>query len=112
MPDGIRIVLKVKYNKFGEIADDARKAAEDAVAAAVFDAEAIAKSLVAVDTGNLKNSIMSDLDGLEGAIYTGVEYGVYQEFGTSFMPPHPYFTPAIEGVTERFQQDMKDIFGG
>lgn len=47
-------------------------------------AEGYAKKAVAVDTGNLRNSIthIVDEDDLSVIIGTDVEYGIYQELGT------------------------------
>lgn len=108
----MRVIIEVRSNKFESIADSARKAAEDAVAQATLDAQEYAISFAPVETGNLRGSITNDIDGLNGAIYTGVEYSAHQEFGTYKMPAHPYFTPAIEAVTDQFRKDMEDIFGG
>ena len=36
-------------------------------------------------------------------ITVGAEYGIYQEYGTRFMPAHPYFTPAVEAVRPQFE---------
>lgn len=108
----MRIVIEVRSNRFPEIIAGMRAKAEAAVARAVQDAETLAKVNAPVDTGALRNSIMGEADGLEGAIYTGIEYSVYQEFGTYKMPAHPFFTPAIEGVAGQFARDMQDIFNG
>jgi hypothetical protein len=37
----------------------------------------------------------------------GVEYGLYQEMGTSRIPAHPFMRPAVEAVRAGFTQAMK-----
>lgn len=32
-----------------------------------------------------------------------VDYGLYQEFGTSKMDPHPFMTPAVERLRKEFK---------
>lgn len=80
-------------------------AIKDAITKACFDVEAEAKDAVPVDTGNLKNSIQSDLDrldSLEGEVGTNVEYAPYIEYGTAKAPERPYLTPAAEKVGASF----------
>lgn len=36
---------------------------------------------------------------MSGAVGLNLDYGVYQEFGTRYMPPQPYLRPAIALVT-------------
>lgn len=58
-----------------------------------------AKSLVPVDTGNLKRSISPSIDGnrsvAEGTVSTNTEYAPYVEFGTSRQRAQPYLRPAV-----------------
>lgn len=67
-----------------------------------YDIEADAKSLAAVDTGNLRNSISTSIagDGRTGAMAVEVgptaEYGIYQEYGTSTQPGTPFMGPAFD----------------
>ncbi|WP_210651342.1 HK97-gp10 family putative phage morphogenesis protein [Nocardioides sp. SYSU D00065] len=77
-------------------------AAAAAVRKTAFDIEADAKALAPVDTGNLRNSISTDItgDGRFGAITADIgptaEYGAFVEYGTSRMGPQPYMAPAFE----------------
>jgi len=69
---------------------------------------------VPVDTGNLKASIQSGVDGdtvWVGAGFTEeVSYAKYVEFGTRFMKPIPFLRPAIFVVTQRLDRIFKTIF--
>jgi hypothetical protein len=78
---------------------------------------ALQKQLVAKDTWTLHDSIRTvvEVDGVTlyaggGGFYnpkTGkeVDYGAYQEYGTSVMAAHPYFYPGYEVWTE----DLKAV---
>jgi HK97 gp10 family phage protein len=77
-------------------------AASAALRKTALDIEADAKQLAPVDTGNLRNSISSDItgDGRHGAMSAEIgptaEYGVYQEYGTSTQPGQPFLSPAYD----------------
>lgn len=75
------------------------------------DIEADAKAIVAVDTGNLKNSIGSDIDALSAVVGPTADYGLYVEEGTSRMGPQPYMRPAFDGRKEGFVQALEQIVG-
>jgi HK97 gp10 family phage protein len=72
------------------------KAAGTIVAKTAFDMQATAQTIVAVDTGNLKNSISTDIEGLTAEIGPTAEYGQYVEDGTSTQAPQPYLGPAFD----------------
>lgn len=67
-----------------------------------MDIEADAKALAPVDTGALRSSISSTITGdgrmggMEAVVGPTVEYGIYQEFGTSTQPGQPYLGPAFD----------------
>jgi len=64
----------------------------------------------AIDTGALANSIQTEMDTLtSGAVYTGIEYAPYLEFGTSRMAARPSFTPAGEHERPRFMGRMRNL---
>jgi hypothetical protein len=49
------------------------------------------------ETGNLRNSIADhyDVSTHTLTVYIGMNYGVYQELGTRYIPPHPFIRPSI-----------------
>ena len=61
-----------------------------------------AKIMAPVDTGNLKNSISTDVTGdgrtasMRATIGPTAHYGIYQELGTSRMAAQPYLFPAAD----------------
>ena len=86
------------------ISREAEQRAAAAVMKAAHDIEGLAKRVVPVDTGNLKNSIQVAEDGEMAATIgpRGVEYDYYVEMGTRRMGARPYMRPAAEQVRPAF----------
>mgnify|MGYP001561716920 CR=1 FL=1 len=42
-------------------------------------------------------------------LHDGVNYGIYQEFGTRYMAAHPFMTPALVAVAEPLAQGFKQM---
>lgn len=75
--------------------------------------EAGAKRRVHVITGHLRDSIHRERLGYgKHRVVVGAYYGVYEEYGTRYRPPHPYFRPAVAAAKVQFEQDMKKVFNG
>jgi HK97 gp10 family phage protein len=70
-------------------------------------------NLLPLNTGALRNSITSE-SGMTGdltfTLSDGVEYGVYQEFGTSVIPARPFMLPAVEKYTQAFLNAFNGLF--
>lgn len=79
-----------------------------------FDIQADAQVLAPVDLGTLRDSISTEFtgDGRNGSmsaeIGPTVEYGIYQEYGTSTQSGTPFMGPAFDrrapGYTEALAQ--------
>jgi HK97 gp10 family phage protein len=100
----------VEKNKFKE----ARAVLDAAIRVAIIEAnaagKATAKAEVAVDTGNLKNSIQGHMTGkLSSEIVTGVEYAPYQEYGTRYQSGKQYMRPAAKKAGEVLQDEVNKI---
>lgn len=96
-----------------------------AIKAVGFRVEALAKMKAPVDLGNLRNSIYvrtGDDNNLpsvsteelprpssDNSVVIGptVEYGIYQELGTSIMDAQPYLLPALRQV----ESELEESFG-
>lgn len=82
-------------------------------AAVAESAEYIAgtsKTLSAVDTGNLKNSINVNYKngGMTAEIGTPVHYAPHVEFGTRFMRAQPFLFPAFESGRNIFINNIRN----
>ena len=68
-----------------------------------------------VDTGNLANSIdyrtQDTAKEVSVSIGTPVEYGIYQELGTSKMGAQPYLTPAFEAQMPAIKDMARKEYG-
>ena len=72
--------LMQRLNKMSDTA-----ALEKSLAAAALLVESSAKQNAPKDTGALRRSITSKVEGLEGIIYTPLEYAPYIEYGTGLF---------------------------
>ena len=72
-----------------------------------------AARMAPVDTAALRNSLLSEsrmTDDLTFTVSDGVEYGIFQELGTSKMAAQPFLVPAIEAWRERFLNAFGELF--
>ena len=60
----------------------------------------------AVQTGNLKNSIIAEPEGNDWTVHDGVPHGVHQEYGTQWMAARPFMMPAVLRTVQRAPADM------
>lgn len=72
--------------------------------------QARAKDLAPVDTGALKGSIRVKqyAQFLSAVVYTNLEYAPYQEFGTVYVPAHPFMHPAFNQLKSEIERDIKE----
>jgi phage protein, HK97 gp10 family len=104
------VTIHLKSNRFAEIAKQFHNEASQVVRKTTLDVEAGAKQRVPVDTGLLRNSIQSTMEGeLTGVVSTNVEYSIYVEYGTTRMSAQPYMTPAAEAMRQPFIQALQNI---
>lgn len=78
---------------------------DKAISALAFDVEVNAKIAAPVDTGALRSSINSRrVSPGVWIVSDGVEYGIYQEYGTHKMAAHPFMIPAVERTAKRIAE--------
>ena len=84
----------------------------NATAAAQKTAESIAemaRALAPVKSGRLRDSIIVETEADGATVSTDVPYSVFQEFGTSHVPAHPFMTPAAEAERSNFIDNVAAV---
>lgn len=77
-----------------------------------YGIQADAQALAPVDTGTLRASISTTLTGdgrfgsMAAEIGPTVEYGIYQEYGTSTQAGQPFMAPAFDRRVPAFQHAL------
>lgn len=92
-----------------EVISAKNEAIARALEAIGIQAEGDVASLAPVDTGRLRDSITHETHAEEESVYVGtnVEYGKYQEYGTSRMRAHPFLKPGIMNNLETYKSIVK-----
>ena len=95
------------------LADTLVPRASAVVRKVALDTEADAKQLAPVDTGNLRNSITTAVqgDGLRAAVVATASYAPFIELGTSRMAPQPFMGPATDRNKPKFYDAMAQLGG-
>lgn len=94
-----------------EVISAKNEAIARALEAIGIQAEGDVASLAPVDTGRLRDSITHETHAEEESVYVGtnVEYGKYQEYGTSRMRAHPFLKPGIMKNLETYKSIAKQF---
>lgn len=95
-------MVQIKFDVEWEVKDEVvLEGLKEILYQSMTKMQEIAVNLAPVKTGRLKNSInlFPQLPGATSYVLAdGVEYGIYQEFGTHKMSPQPFFRPALDQV--------------
>jgi phage gpG-like protein len=84
----------------------AQARAQQVIVKGANDIEVDGKIFCPVDTGNLRNSISTDIGTLEAEIGPTADYGIYVELGV----PHSYIIRAKDGGMLHFVVDGHEVF--
>lgn len=133
------IKIEVKLDKLSTAGPAVHAALAALVTKACLDIEAAAKDSAAVDTGAMRASVYSVVDGkddsaqaqvdaealnpkmtflprpdgqvdeLHGMVTVGAEYAAYVEYGTVRQAAQPFFEPAVESVRPSFEAAVKRV---
>lgn len=69
-----------------------------------------AKRRVHVITGRLKASIRRyRLAKYKHEVVVGAYYGVYENYGTRYRPPHPFWEPSIRDARRQYDIDKRKV---
>jgi HK97 gp10 family phage protein len=98
-------------NNLPRISSQLERAVAAAVRKAAFKLEAKAKQLAPVDTGHLRNSITTHVEGMSATVSTNVEYAPAQEYGTHRQSGKPFMRPAADSVRASFEAELRKLEG-
>lgn len=94
--------MKALVKRLNALPEMLMQQAKASAVSAAEHAARIARDLVPVDTGELKESI-SFAPAPDGAVMrAGAPHGPMVEYGTSKMPPSPFMLPAAHGSAREF----------
>ena len=93
----------VVFNRFPEIAARFPVQLHNAVEQMTGIIVQLAQARAPVDTGFLRDSIVAAMiDEFEGTVTVGAFYAGFVEFGTRKMAAQPYFYPAVDEASTRW----------
>lgn len=93
----LSVSVRIDTSVLDALAASSPAKAKAAVLKGGYMIEADAKQMAPVDTGALRNSIETEEgQGISAIVHDGVEYGIWQELGTSKMAAQPFMIPAME----------------
>ena len=112
MPESAKVVI-VRDNTM-LVSAGIERALKKAIATAAYNTEAGAKRRAPVDTGNLRDSITTNIasDGKSAEVGTNVEYAPYVEFGTVHQAAQPYLLPAFADAVKELRDTVEGVIGG
>ena len=103
--------IRLDDTRLRQITAEIAPRAEKLVAETAYAVEGKAKENAPVDTGALRNSIGTEQKAqFTYWVQDGVEYGIFQELGTSRMAAHPFLTPAVESIRSAFEKRWTELF--
>ena len=96
------------------LADTLVPRASAVVRKVAFDTQADAQRLAPVDTGNLRNSIATTVqgDGLRAAVVATASYAYWVEAGNSRTAAQPFMGPATDRNAPAFREAMQRLGEG
>ena len=98
--------LAVDLGRAGYAAESLARAV---VEKSAYDLQTEAQYGAPVDTGYLRSSISTAVNGLEAEVGPTANYGYYVEHGTSRMPGQPYLVPARDRIAPTFEAAMAQV---
>ncbi|HEX6682432.1 MAG TPA: HK97-gp10 family putative phage morphogenesis protein [Candidatus Limnocylindrales bacterium] len=98
--------------KLAQMPEKIRTGAEAAVRDETEEVADDMRAFAPVATGELKDSIQAEVDGLSGAAAATARHATFVEHGTSDTPEQPFALPAAEQSRQRFGDRMREAVGG
>jgi HK97 gp10 family phage protein len=102
--------VKITIDNTDEIIRTTNEALYNALEIIGNKAADYAAGLAPVDTGNLRNSLTSEVDSADKAVIIGtpVEYARFVEYGTLRQRAQPYLRPPVENHMDEYKRILVD----
>lgn len=103
------------FNKFPEIANKVPGVFAQIVSKGALDCQANIQGFIRsngqIDTGFMLNSVHVEpgASELEKFVVVGAFYGVYQNYGTRYLPARPFFEPGVEKTRPGYEAAAKAV---
>lgn len=94
--------------KLAALPEQMRAAAEKAVADETEEVAQDMRDAAPYQTGELRDGIQAEYDGLEGRAVSTAQHSFAVEYGTSRQPAQPFAQPAAEKSRDRFPGRLAD----
>jgi HK97 gp10 family phage protein len=85
---------------------------KDVIAENAYLLESKSKDITPVDTGRLRSSIGTELNGLKAKVSVGANYAKFVEFGTRYQKDQPFFFNTWAWVKPKLIADLKRAIKG
>jgi HK97 gp10 family phage protein len=107
----ISFKITKRGDKFREMERRAKPEAARIASETANNAAVIARQLVPVRTGALRQSIFVEQTGeTRFAVGAGESYALFVENGTAFQDAQPFLKPALEFARKDFEQGLRNFF--
>lgn len=100
--------IKIPFD-LSEVGEDIIREVDDEILATALEIETLAKEKVPFDTGRLRSSINTVRNNKSVSVLTPVNYAIFVEFGTKYMPAKPFLYPAFFERTRRLTSRIAKI---
>lgn len=106
----LKVSVKIKQNRLPGISKRVNNLATDTARESAELTATLAKQMVPVDSGDLKESIRVEQDGDGYVAAPHTDYDIFVEYGTSDTPAQPYMTPAAERGGNMFLNNSREVW--
>lgn len=104
--------LRVVFNRLPQMAAEITQQGAAHVEAAADAIVVGAQERAHVITGEMRDSIHKTGSGMQCGVEVGAKQGIFEEYGTSRRPAHPFFWPAVEAERSGYVSGWHGVLQG
>ena len=98
--------------KIRSLADNIENDVKDVIAENAYLLENKSKDITPVDTGRLRNSIGTELNGLKAIVSVNTNYAKFVEFGTRYQREQPFFFNTFAWIKPKLIAELRRVVKG